>query len=97
MFTIELGSTRTIDNSDAMAKEISRLKQEYKELGRSPTPLSFPEFSHLVSHGVNTRLPSKDDHFLYRGDFELSKSDSEIQSKTTLDLYQCSRLASGTV
>ena len=92
MFTIELGSTRTIDNSDAMAKEISRLKQEYKELGRSPTPLSFPEFSHLVSHGVNTRLPSKDDHFLYRGDFELSKSDSEIQSKTTLPPEEFRRL-----
>lgn len=78
-FKIELGTTRIVDRPDELSIEISRLKHSKKSpiLG-TREPLTFAEFSKLISSGSLTRPPAQNDPFIYRGDSELTKTDEEI-------------------
>lgn len=78
-FEIELGTTRTIDQPDELATELTRCRTP-----GSREPLTYGEFSRLLSSGSLTRPPSESDPFIYRGDSELAKTDAEIRAGTTI-------------
>lgn len=92
-FKIELGTTRIVDRPDELSIEISRLKHS-KKLPKSGTrePLTFAEFSKLVSSGSLTRPPAQNDPFIYRGDLELTKTDEEIRFTGSLPTEEFRRL-----
>jgi hypothetical protein len=78
-FEIEVGTTRTVDDPEALAEELTR----HKTPG-TKTPLTFVDFARLVSSGSLTRLPTEGDPFIYRADPELAKSDEEIRAEQSI-------------
>ena len=89
-FEIELGTTRTIDQPDELATELTRCKTPDPR-----EPLTYGEFSRLLSSGSLTRPPSESDPFIYRGDSELAKTDAEIRSGTPIAPEDFRRLRRG--
>ena len=76
---ITIGQTSTAENPHELAEALSQhLKKRYNDQRRA---LTHAEFSRLLESGGNTRTPDRNDPFLYRGDKELSLSDSEINAQ----------------
>lgn len=103
-FEINLGTTRTVDHPEALAKALTRCETPGTRPGGNQPgatapgtkkPLTFAEFSRLVSNGSLTRLPSESDPFIYRADPELAKNDSEIRAGTSIAPEDFRRLRRG--
>lgn len=77
-FEISLGQTSTAENPSRLQQELSEHLQDKQNNQRRP--LAYAEFSRLLESGVNTRIPNKEDPFLYRGDRELALNDLEIKA-----------------
>ncbi|NHZ66632.1 helicase HerA domain-containing protein [Massilia genomosp. 1] len=92
-FKIDLGMTRTVDRPDELSVAIAKFKQSKKSpCPGAREPLTFAEFTRLMSSGSLTRPPAQNDPFIYRGDSELSKTDEDIRRATTINPEEFRRL-----
>jgi hypothetical protein len=103
-FDIDLGTTRTVDHPEDLAKALTRCETPGTRPGENEPgatvpgtrkPLTFAEFSRLLSSGSLTRLPTESDPFIYRADPELAKNDSEIRAGTSIAPEDFRRLRRG--
>jgi hypothetical protein len=76
-FNLVIGDTCTVDNPQKLFSEIEKYRAKHPK--KSRLPLSFLEFSQLLTSGKYTKPPQINDEFLYRNDAELSKTDAEIR------------------
>jgi hypothetical protein len=89
-FDLELGTTRTVDQADELAQTLAALAVSSATTAPgqprpgTPThtrpPLTFADFSRLVTTGTLTKIPTEGDPFIYRGDGEFAKTNAEIRA-----------------
>ena len=85
MDEITIGTTRTVDDQDALNAAIASIPEQNR-------PLSFIEFDRLIGTGKLTEPPKEADLALYLGDSELRKSDTAIREDSGLPPDQFRRL-----
>jgi hypothetical protein len=109
-FDLELGTTCTAHHADELAEALAALAASSATTAPGGTapgqtrpgtppptrqPLTFADFSRLVTTGTLTKIPTEGDPFIYRGDPELAKVDKEIHTLTNIAPEDFRRLRRG--